>query len=341
VRGPFRTVPRVDEGSFEVGKNERGQFFIRPRTEMTGLDPAYRALFAAFDRETAAQSGQIERSYADAAKAAQADADALTARLGSLGQLASQAGSQVPQGATTGIGQDILQTGARSGVREAALDVNIGSLLPTTLRGQGASELAGFRGSRSQSRTKALFDARAAAAEAEAQRQQLAATLRGQDIDLTSKKLGIAADLDKAQIAADVAAANQAAQDRRAAADRASRERIAREKLASGGSSGGAAGGAAQGLGAAANDARRIWEGTPPKRVTDPGAPDYGEVVPGTGVTPLPSRFPDPIFAVGPLFRNMIGRGLTPQQAKRIVQATVGNALWNKWFKIQGRKFGL
>ena len=334
VRGPFTSVPRVDEGSWEVGRNETGQYFIRPRTEFTGLDPAYKALFAAFDRQTGAQKEQIGRSYADATAGAGKDADALTARLGSLAALSGGAAStfagQAPATDTGGLAQDILATGGRQAARQSAFDVNIASLLPTALRGEGQSALAAYAGGRDDSKIKALFDARSAQQASDSAAAQLDATVSGKQSDLELRRQGLANDLKIADIRskATTDAAATAAAARRYAADKAAEDSVATGEAAKR-----AAG--AQALGPAASAAHDLW---------NDGLPKYdfgGTPIPGSAKTGLKSQYRLPLLGVGPLFRQMLARGLSPQEAQKIAAATVGKDLWAKWYKLQGKKFGI
>lgn len=333
VKGPFGSVPQVDIGSFEVGQNTGGKFFIRPRTDVTGLDPSYQALFRAFDAQTGAQAAQIQGAYTDFRGRAVEDANALTARLGSLGELAGRAFTPTTNNPTAGIEADIAATGQRQQVRDAALQVNTASMLPSIADRAGLDSVATYKGGRASDRFKALFDARAAQA----------------SIDAATGKLGFEgeqAQLDRASKAAiagrsaAAAAAAQAAQDRRAALDRASRERIAAQnRAASGGGGSGGAGGTPQALGAAANAARSAWNGTPDKTAPIGSVDAQGKpitTIPGTGKVGERTKG---IRGVGPVFNDLLGRGLTPQQAEKITAAIVGKVLYGQfvaWHRRRG-----
>ena len=129
-------------------------------------------------------------------------------------------------------------------------------------------------------------------------------------------------------------AATGAAATRDAAGISAAARRYAADKGAAGSTAAARAAGA-QALGPAASAAHDLWNDTISK------FDQTGEPIPNSIKKGLKSQYRLPLMGVGPLFSQMIARGLSPQEAIRITQATVGKPLWDKWYSLRSKKFGI
>ena len=222
VSPAYRFRPRVDESKFVIGTNAAGRFFTRPRTELEGLDVNQRASIGRFDERTNAQVGQIEGAYQGLASDFNNLADQSAARLGSLGSLIGTGHSQaqVAGAARTSEGEQNIgqaQTDVNKDIASAQSAVAIGQSglrAPAALEA-GQRAVTGFRTDRANSRFEAIEGMRAANAEAAAEAdrfaRELAAQIRGQDMQAIVQQISQTGQNSRAQVAAATADADREA----------------------------------------------------------------------------------------------------------------------------------
>jgi hypothetical protein len=207
VQGGYRNPnPALNPNDWETAQNRVGITYARPRTEFTGLDPQDAADLKSFDRLTEAQAGRIQGAYDQYATQSAADRDRATQALGDLARLAGS-GFSAPQGWGLSSAETVLpaiqaeNATAQSFGRSATTLADMNSL-PTVARSEGLGAMENFRATRLGQRQDALetirknqADAQQAALEAELKRQDLAAQLRGQNLNLLGAFAGNQTDL--------------------------------------------------------------------------------------------------------------------------------------------------
>lgn len=214
VIGGFRNPnPALNPSQWETAQNRVGITYARPRTEFTGLDPQSVADIKAFDALTEAQAGRVGEAYSGYATEAGADRDRAAQALGDLARLAGS-GFSAPQGlglsnvemALPGV---TAQTAAGTDFARSAQTLADMSALPTVARSEGAGAMERFRSERLGQRQDMLTSIREAQAQVEAEaiqaqmaaeqdRRELAAQIRGQNLDLLGALGGQGTDLQEA-----------------------------------------------------------------------------------------------------------------------------------------------
>lgn len=221
VRGPFFGItPRLNPNDYIFHTNDRGRIFAEPITELTGLSPIARKQVGEYDRRTAAQVPQIQGAYTALQGELNANADAAKARLASLGSLIQ--GSAPVQGAVQGVPDvDAQLAQARRAEQGAGAAVTVGqmSALPQIAAQEGTRAVEDWNTTRGQGRTELVGGlqqqrAQAAAAQAEAQmaQRELAAQLRGQDLQLLGTQISQQGGLQRALVQAETSRSNKMAE---------------------------------------------------------------------------------------------------------------------------------
>lgn len=218
VKGPFGKPPRLNPDQWEVTQNEYGQYFARPRTELTGLDPQSVADIKGFDRQTGAQEQRITQSYDAYATQAGADRDAGAAALGNLARLsaagfADASSGQPAPGPYGGVAAPGLSVAERAlpgvlaqGARETSAARSAQTIagmnqLPTLARSEGLGARTSYTATRQAKRTdfvsglrELIAEQQSAAAAAAAKESQFRRTAalqaRGQNLGLIGNQLG-------------------------------------------------------------------------------------------------------------------------------------------------------
>lgn len=211
VRGPFFNVtPNLNPNDFVVHRNDRGRTFYEPITEMTGLSPDQRQRVRSFDAASAAQRPVIQGAYSDLQGALNQNADATKARLSSLGSLV-QASPTVAGGTpgVPGVDAQLADARRREATAQAAVTVGSQSALPALAATEGAKVLQGWDADRAAGREGLFGDIRAeraaaaaAALEAKTAEQEVAAQLRGQDLQLLGTQISQQGGLERALVSA-------------------------------------------------------------------------------------------------------------------------------------------
>lgn len=253
VIGGWSKEPRLNPDQYEWTQNESGRWFARPRTELTGLSSQQKADIGSFDAQTEAQKARITEAYNNYATQAGADRDAAAKSFEGLARLAGASYSapvtgqaSTPYGA---VGTNPLSPAQQDQSTIAGTTASAGSAaqggiagfalsqLPTIARDAGLTALEKYTTDRQGQRKDLLSGYREAAAQAESdardedyKRQELAATLRGQNLGLISDKLGSDTSIATASIRADTATADRAAKLRTDAAKLRQQASIARER---------------------------------------------------------------------------------------------------------------
>ncbi len=218
------------ETSFEVVAGTGGTKWARPRTELTGIDPALRGLVSGFDDTTKRGTEQIGRVYGALGAELQKQAGEATARMGGLSELAGKtlptlftsgqvaapgSGAAVQAGAptaTAGVDQDRAATQQRMLLRDAASAVNTANLDAQQATATGAREQARYAGSRDQARsdlTKGLL----------LQTRADAAAARNAQLDYLGTQLSNDTKMKIEQAKLDQAASEEQGRNSRKAAD--------------------------------------------------------------------------------------------------------------------------
>lgn len=160
---------KYPEKNYELVEGLNGTKWARPRTEMTGIDPELQGLIKSYDDETGRMTGQVKRVYDGLGQELTAAAQASSARLGGLADLATRAQpASFSSGAVTTPGGQSMVTPAAGQVdqvqadqaatqqrmltRAAALDVNTANLDAQQAPLIGAREIGRLSGERSQGR---------------------------------------------------------------------------------------------------------------------------------------------------------------------------------------------
>jgi hypothetical protein len=207
VQGGYRNPnPAFNPNDWETAQNRVGITYARPRTEFTGLDPQDAADLKSFDRLTEAQAGRIQGAYDQYATQSAADRDRATQSLGDLARLAGS-GFSAPQGWGLSSAETVLpaiqaeNATAQSFGRSATMLADMNSL-PTVARSEGLGAMENFRATRLGQRQdtisalrKRQADALQSALDTELKRQDLAAQLRGQNLNLLGAFAGNQTDL--------------------------------------------------------------------------------------------------------------------------------------------------
>ncbi len=209
VRGPFfKVTPNLNPNDYVVHTNDRGRTFYEPITEMTGLSSGQRERVRSFDAASAAQRPVIQGGYAQLQTSLNQNADATKARLSSLGSLVQASPTVV--GGTPGVaGADAQLADARrqEATARSAVEVGAQSALTSVAATEGAKTLAGWDASRAGGREGLFADIRTerqaaaqGALEAKAAEQELAAQLRGQDLNLLGTQISQQGGLERALV---------------------------------------------------------------------------------------------------------------------------------------------
>lgn len=213
VRGAFAPgfTPRLNPNDFVVHTNDRGRTFWEPITETTGMSPINKGQLKSFDAASVGQRPIIQGAYSDLQGSLNANADATKARLASLGSLIQS--QPLVAGAVQGVpdAQARLADTARQGqAADAAVTVGQMSALPAIAATEGTKTLTGWDATRQKDREALISgirsseqEAAAAALEAKQGQSEIAAQLRGQDLQLLGTQTTQAGGLQRALIQSD------------------------------------------------------------------------------------------------------------------------------------------
>jgi len=209
VRGPFFGItPNLNPQDWVTHTNDRGRTFLEPITEMTGLSSDHRQRVKTFDAATARQRPVVQTAYSDLQTSLNQNADATKARLASLGSLVQA--SPTVAGGTPGVPEaDAQLADARRREATAASAVTVGqqSALPAIAATEGAKAVTAFDADRAAGREGLFSEIRTeqsqrAAAQLEALQAQkeVAAQLRGQDLQLLGTQISQQGGLERALV---------------------------------------------------------------------------------------------------------------------------------------------
>lgn len=179
--------------------------------EEASLDPYQHGVLSSFDAFTTRQQPRIQGAYQALGTSLQENADATKARLASLGSLiqgAPQVGDTraVPNGAAT------LSDASKQGfLANAAVTVGQQSALPAIAATTGQQYLDNFIATRQGQRDQLLGGFLSSNATQAQKAQEVAAKLRGQNLQLLATQLTQKGGLDRARLAALTSQQNNAA----------------------------------------------------------------------------------------------------------------------------------
>ena len=211
LRGAFAKEPALNPNEWLSTQGRDGRYYAVRQTELTGLGPQYTAQVRDFDTQTSGQATRI--GDAGNAQAAAAEASAARDRQ-ALADYARNTGVVVnPSDPTAAaVARAMGQSNAAAGGPEVVRGLD----MPAVLRASAASNVERFRAQRGTDRATMITAMRSSIAEETAARQQAAAELRGQNLQLLSSLSGQDASTQRALLSGQVALSGQQAANQRA-----------------------------------------------------------------------------------------------------------------------------
>lgn len=188
--------PQYDETKFELGQSSTGRYFLRPRTELSGLGPAQVAAIREMDRRTQGQQALLRANYSVAGDTAARDAKNLAAQLaaipGSGGTVSPASTSAATQAGVDDRSAETERTARTLQAQRASMEAIAQA---PALRQMGETEASAYGASAQRARMEAIANFGSSNAQSAASEETLNARLRGQDLGLLGQQIRAGAQI--------------------------------------------------------------------------------------------------------------------------------------------------